>query len=106
MQFYLHMSKKSSIFAVDLGIVPSSTFNYILVMKRECIWKCEISTTYFSVYCVPPHRGSNDVRFQVYMGRKWIGGDYERVEDAVRVAVYMSLSGNYDVTITSKEENL
>lgn len=106
MQFYLHMSKKSSIFAVDLGIVPSSTFNYILVMKRVCIWKCKISTTSFGVYRVTPFSGSNNVCFRVYMGHKWIGGDYERVEDALRVAVYMSLFGNYNVTITSKEENL
>ena len=35
MQNYLHMSKKSSTFVADLGIVPTATIKYNRVMKRK-----------------------------------------------------------------------
>ena len=35
MQKYLHMSKKSSTFVADLGIVPTATIKHNRVMKRK-----------------------------------------------------------------------
>ena len=39
MQDYLHMSKKSSTFVPDLGIVPITTIKSLGVMKELCVFK-------------------------------------------------------------------
>lgn len=46
---YLHISKKSSIFAADLGIVPSTTIKYNRVMTRKCVFRIEIEGSLWRV---------------------------------------------------------
>ena len=43
MQKLLHMSKKSSTFVADLGIVPSTTKNNNRVMKEKCIFRVQFA---------------------------------------------------------------
>ena len=69
MQNNLHISKKSSTFASDLGIVPTTTIKYIRVMKKECIFKCYAQGEWWYVYGID--YGILGVRYRIYKGRKW-----------------------------------
>lgn len=101
MQNYLHISKKSSIFAPDLGIVPTITLKKGKDMTNECVWKCQTGKVIVKVIKV-----NNDWRFKctvyrVYIGRKWwCRMTYEQVEHALSAAIFVSLLGNYQVSIT------
>ena len=49
MQKYLHISKKSSTFVADLGIVPDRTIKYNRVMERRCVLRIEIEGSLWRV---------------------------------------------------------
>ena len=49
MQKYLHISKKNSTFASDLGIVPTATIKYNRVMEKLEICKVQIGTEIYKV---------------------------------------------------------
>ena len=53
MQKYLHMSKKSSTFVADLGIVPSATIKTNRVMKKECVFRVEVEGSLWRVVKYP-----------------------------------------------------
>lgn len=70
MQKLLHMSKKSSIFVADLGIVPTTTIKYYRVMEKRCVFKCCINGKWYRVYeCVHP-ADKFRTYYQTYAGRK------------------------------------
>lgn len=69
MQKYLHMSKKSSTFAADLGMVPTITNKCNKSMKEKCIFKCYAQGKWWYVYGVD--YGLLGTRYRVYQGRKW-----------------------------------
>lgn len=71
MQEYLHMSKKSSIFAADLGIVPTATIKNNRVMKKECIFKACKGNEWWYLYRYPNEKASRGCIYRIYNGRKW-----------------------------------
>ena len=103
MQIYLHIWKIFCTFASDLGIVPSATIRYHRVMKKECIWKCQTGKIVLKVLKMSDFRFALGFSYRVYLGRKWWNHcAYEKYEDAIRAAIYVSLMGNFEVTITKK----
>lgn len=68
MQKYLHISKKSSTFAADLGIVPSATIKYNRVMEKVEILKVDCKPRKVRIYRVDMENGN--CLFMVYEGRK------------------------------------
>lgn len=86
MQKHLHMSKKSSIFAPDLGIVLILTFNHNRVMMKELIFKCYARGKWWYVYGVD--YGILGMRYRIYEGRKWYSHvTFETLQYAVCAAV-------------------
>lgn len=71
MQNNLHISKKSSIFAPDLGIVPSITLKKGNNMEKTCIFKAQKGNVIWYLYRVPNERASKGCIYRVYCGRKW-----------------------------------
>jgi hypothetical protein len=71
MQDYLHMSKKSSTFEADLGIVPDRTIKYNRVMKKECIFKACKGNEWWYLYRYPNAKASRGCIYRIYNGRKW-----------------------------------
>ena len=68
MQKYLHMSKKSSIFASDLGIVPSATNKYSRVMEKVTICSLKYGEVIYKVNELVDNNGSYH-GFRVMKGR-------------------------------------
>ena len=71
MQDYLHMSKKSSTFVADLGIVPTATIKYNRVMERDCIFKACKENEWWYLYRYPNEKATRGCIYRVYCGRKW-----------------------------------
>ena len=69
------MSKKSSIFVADLGMVPSATIKYYRVMERVCIFKALKGNEWWYLYRYPNARASRGCVYRVYCGRRW----YDRI---------------------------
>ena len=91
MQKYLHMSKKSSIFAVDLGIVPTATIKYYRVMEKVEICKVQIGAEIYKVNQLM----NNDValdEYRVMHGRRiakggsWFNNRLAAIQFMLRVA--------------------
>lgn len=80
------MSKKSSIFAADLGIVPTATIKYYRVMKQDCIFKVDGGKGIYRV-CQRTTRGGY-IMFAVMKGRR-LGlpvSVFEKAGDAISAA--------------------
>lgn len=75
MQNYLHMSKKSSTFVEDLGIVPAITIKNNRVMKKDCIFKACKGNEWWYLYRYPNEKAARGCIYRVYCGRKW----YDRI---------------------------
>lgn len=72
-------------------------------MKNECIWKCQNGKIVFKVVKVTDQRFRDGVSYRVYVDRRWWNHfAYEKCENAIRSAVYVSLLGNYEVAIAKK----
>lgn len=86
MQKYLHMSKKSCTFAVDLGIVPTVTIKYNRVMTKECIFRVDGGKGIYRV-CQKTTVGGY-ILFTVYKGRKLALpiSVYEKASEAIQAA--------------------
>lgn len=82
MQYYLHIWKKNSIFAPDLGIVPSMIFKYLRVMNKECFFKVSAGD---DIYRVEERRTSAGKLFYVVMNRRKMV-EYPCVYDSVWAA--------------------
>lgn len=74
MQNNLHISKKSSTFVADLGIVPTATIKYYRVMKKECVFKCQIDGKWYKVYKVPHQYFTREYQYVTYCGRRRLEG--------------------------------
>ena len=73
MQFYLHMSKKSSTFVAGLGIVPTITNKYNRVMNEKTICKMQFGGKIYRIV----ERGEIGGRwhdYRIMCGRKRIEG--------------------------------
>lgn len=70
MQKYLHMSKKSSTFVADLGIVPAITNKYNESMEKECIFRCQRNGRTYRVIAVPNEKTSRGMMYFAYIGRR------------------------------------
>ena len=68
MQKYLHMSKKSSTFVADLGIVPSATIKYSRVMEKLMICSLKYGDVIYKVNELVDEDG-NGHGFRVMKGR-------------------------------------
>lgn len=91
MQFYLHMSKKSSIFASDFGIVQDQTIKTLRVMEKVEICKVQIGAEIYKVNQL----ANNDVlldEYRVMHGRRiakggsWFNNRQEAIEFMLRIA--------------------
>lgn len=72
-------------------------------MKKDCIWKCQTGKNVFRVVKVSDFMLDYGNGYRVYLGRKWWNHyTYERYEDAVRAAIYVSLLGIFEVSIIKK----
>ena len=84
------MSKKSSIFAADLEIVPSATIKYNRVMKKKCVFKV---TACGEIYKVAAVVGLIDeplwavMKGRVYAPKPFL---YRTPDEAVSRAVYLA----------------
>lgn len=80
LQFYLHMSEKSSIFVADLVIVPVATKSFQQVMNKETICKVQIGETIFKTNVLLDEEGSIH-GYRVMKGRNLAkGGSYFAAE--------------------------
>lgn len=71
MQNYLHISKKSSIFAEDLGIVPTATNKHYRVMSYEkVIFRTEGANR--GLVQVVKHDDGKSIYYKVMRGRKMV----------------------------------
>lgn len=70
MQNYLHISKKSSIFAAELGIVPSATIKYNRVMKKEILCKVSADGVIYRLERVCWTGRGGGYTYRVYRARK------------------------------------
>lgn len=92
MQYLLHISKKSSIFAPELGIVPSITLKQIKDMNKKCIFRCQSNGVVFRVIQEPFSEEVDCVRYVVYEGRKkakcpwWYNREYA-IETAIELCL-------------------
>lgn len=68
MQNYLHISKKSSIFAADLEIVPSATIKYYRVMEKVMICSLKYGEVIYKVNGLVDKDGKGH-GFRVMKGR-------------------------------------
>lgn len=91
MQIYLHISKKSSTFVADLGIVPTITKKSVNIMKKECIFKVWGGSVWLRVLRVEVSSGG-PVYYRVMMGRNMLDGvsDFEEKETAVDKAISLA----------------
>ena len=92
LHIYLHMWKKSSIFVVDLGIVPAITIRYLKSMKELCVFRCQSEGMMFKVYEVSVPTAPHGYYYYLYCGRKrWIKEPfvtaYEAAERAMRACL-------------------
>ena len=97
LQENLHISKKSSIFASGLGIVPAVTLKYLEFMKERCIFRacggkkmCRVVVRYDS---------ANNPFFVVYHGRKLAPfvSKWCTLVDAVRYAKRIAVRDMFDL---------
>ena len=97
MQKYLHMSKKSSIFASDLGLVPSATNKYNRVMKKACIFRVDGGKGIYRVYEQTTRGGY--VMFAVYKGRRLAlpVSVFEKAGDAITAAYHAAYQDCKDI---------
>lgn len=92
MQYLLHISKKSSIFVPDLGIVPTITLKKGKDMKKKCVFRCQSNGVVYRVLMEPWKEAVDGVRYVVYEGRKkaqcpwWYGKEYA-IEEALRLCL-------------------
>lgn len=71
MQNYLHISKKSSIFAEDLGIVPTATNKHNRVMRYDkVIFRAEGANR--GLVQVVKHDDGKSIYYKVMRGRKMV----------------------------------
>ena len=81
MQKLLHMSKKSSTFVPDLGIVPDQTIKTIRVMKKECVFRAQWMGKRYAIYVEPHPKKEDEVVFTTYCNRKrfdsWTWNSFE-----------------------------
>ena len=91
MQIYLHMSKKSSTFVADLGIVPDQTIKALRVMDKLEICKVQIGAEIYKVNQLV----NNDValdEYRVMHGRRiakggsWFNNRLAAIQFMLRVA--------------------
>lgn len=103
LQFYLHMSKKSSTFVSDLGIVPTATINNIRDMKK-CIFKCQNGKMIVGVYTDQQKWSMHgEPIYRVYHNRKWMWRqNWFKLEDALQACIHLALLHNYYVTLHKK----
>ena len=92
MQNNLHISKKSSTFVADLGIVPTATNKYNRVMEKKCIFKCYAQGEWWYVYEL--NYGPFGLNYRVYRGRKWFEhSSFQLKQYAICAAVNVALCG-------------
>lgn len=91
MQNYLHMSKKSSTFVADLGIVPTTTNKYNRVMKKECIFKAWGGHCWLRVLAIKK-RPELPVIYRVMMDRCLLDGvnEFEQKGTAIDKAIALA----------------
>lgn len=70
MQKYLHISKKSSIFAAGLGIVPAITIKYQKSMEKEKVFVCRFCGKTYTIYVMHNTKVVGFDKYVVYVGRK------------------------------------
>lgn len=94
------MSKKSSTFVPDLGIVPSATIKSLRVMTKVLIFKCEGANRGF-VHVVKFMPEGGDVYYRVMRNRRNIGRYpvYSNLDTAIAFAVSVSRD---DIVIKEK----
>lgn len=72
-------------------------------MKKECIWKCQTGKVVVKVVKVTGIWDLSDSFYRVYVERKWWHHvTYDKLENAIAAAAYVSLLGNYNVMIAKK----
>lgn len=72
-------------------------------MKKECIWKCQTGKVVVKVVGVTDDWRFKDKVYRVYVMRKWWHHmTYDKLENAITAAAYVSLLGNYNVMIAKK----
>ena len=70
MQIYLHISKKSSIFATDFNGGVHNNQNETRVMEKECVFRCQFNGKMYRVLmCKHENREGMNV-YWVYKGRR------------------------------------
>lgn len=97
MHEYLHISKKSSIFAPDLGIVPFITLKKGNNMARECVSKIEYKGELYRVVKCPYADNGRVVVFKVMHKRRVLAkfrspSDRGAIEFAMRCAFGVSVT--------------
>ena len=87
----MHISKKSSIFVADLGIVPAITIKYIRIMEKNCVFKIEYHGDLYRVVKHPYNYDGTVFVFRVEHKRRVLGkfkstSDKDAIEFAMRCA--------------------
>lgn len=91
MQIYLHISKKSSTFVADLGIVPAITYKHFINMEKIEICKVQIGAEIYKVNQLV----NNDIaldEYRVMHGRRiekggsWFNNRVAAIQFMLRVA--------------------
>lgn len=91
MQIYLHMSKKSSTFVPDLGIVPIVTIKNYRVMKKECVFKVEVEGFLWKVVKYPITNRYGAHLYRIEHNRRVISRGYHmcaqlKIEECLKYA--------------------
>lgn len=73
-------------------------------MKKEYIWKCQTGKVVVKVIAVTDDWRYKDKVYRVYVMRKWwCHMTYDKLEHALTAAAFVSLQGNYNVTIKKEQ---
>lgn len=96
----LHMSKKSSTFAADLGIVPTTTKKNNRVMKKECVFRIEYKGDLYRVVKHPYDYYGKVFVFKV-MHQRRVLGKFKSASDMGAIEFAMRCAFGVGVTIES-----
>lgn len=91
MQNNLHISKRSSTFVADLGIIPATTIKYYRVMDKTEICKVQIGTEIYKVNQLVKEGVALD-QYRVMHGRRiakggsWFNNKLAAIQFMLRIA--------------------
>lgn len=70
MQIYLHISKKSSIFATDFNSGVHNDQNQTRVMNDVCVFRCQCEGEMYRVLVISNPKVEHGMYYVIYKGRK------------------------------------